>query len=108
MKDIEVTLGAVDWAADVQHQSRMARIDEGQPVSPKSAPRVEQMSRKEYNTAFGIVDANERGREADEWAFLLERSQTEAPQYGSESLDAGWYVYRWLKRSLVSKTIGPI
>lgn len=53
LKDVDVTFRPVDWDSESRLGRRMERIDHGEPVSPKSKPRVEQMKPHEFEDAFG-------------------------------------------------------
>ena len=52
LKDVDTTFQHVSWTEPSQHRSRMVRINAGEPVSPKSQPRVEQMTFDELDAAY--------------------------------------------------------
>ena len=63
LKDVDTTFRTVDWTGEsCQHagdpepsvQRRMARIHDGESVSPKSKPRLEQMSSEEFRKAMEV------------------------------------------------------
>lgn len=55
LRNINTTFHSVDFGKGMQQRSRMSRILAGEPISPGSLPRPEQMSLSEFESVFGKV-----------------------------------------------------
>ena len=65
LKDVNTTFREVDWesgeGSEASAQRMLTRINEGEPLSLRTKPRVEQMSFKEYRLAVGNGEVKQTG-----------------------------------------------
>ena len=98
LRDVDTTFSEVNWGASTQHRSRMARINYGEPVSPKTKPRVEQMSLKEFNRAFGVEKLSHKQQECA--PISTNETVSGVWQFGKDpDPRSRWYTLASLRRS---------